>query len=62
MKNNLLGFLRKKETSLKTDHHLVELSNEEMMGVEGASSEYLAHFYEQDKIKGLFDPIYQKVL
>ena len=35
---------------------------EEMMEIEGASSEYLDHFYEQDRVKGILDPIYQKAL
>ncbi|MGA9288730.1 MAG: hypothetical protein WBV93_10335 [Anaerobacillus sp.] len=61
MKKRLLGLLSKKEVTLNNDS-LVELSDEEMMEIEGASSEYLDHFYEQDRLKGILDPIYQKAL
>lgn len=61
MKKKFLGFLPKKEVISKSNHHAIELSEEEMMEVEGASNAYLEHFYEQDKVKGVFDPIYQKV-
>ena len=60
MRKKFFGFLPKKESAAKTNYHAAELSEKEMMGVEGASSAYLEHFYEQDKVKGVLDPIYQK--
>ncbi|TDL31979.1 hypothetical protein E2R51_12245 [Jeotgalibacillus sp. S-D1] len=62
MKKYFLSFLQKKDHGLTNNHAPVELSDEEMMGIEGASNEYLDHFYEQDRVKGILDPIYQKAL
>ncbi len=63
MNKFMFGFLKKKEVTRKHQGHTsIELSDEEMMGIEGASNDFIDHFYEQDRVKGILDPIYQKTL
>ena len=40
----------------------IELTDDEMKSIEGASSDYLEHFYENQKLRGPLDPIYKKTI
>jgi hypothetical protein len=53
---------KNRKARLTENHQPVELSEEEMRKIEGASSDYLDHFYEKDRVKGMLDPIYQKMI
>jgi hypothetical protein len=55
-------FFRNKKTKVNEHHTPIELTSDEMKQIEGASSEYLDHFYEKNRVKGIVDPIYQKII
>ena len=61
MNKFMLGILNKKEVTREHwTHTAVELSDEEMKGIAGASNNYNEHSYEQDRVKGILDRIYNK--
>lgn len=62
MRNVIKGLFKEKRSNVIETQLPIELSDEEMKGIEGASSNYLDHFYEKDRMKGILDPIYQKLI
>ncbi|MES1042747.1 hypothetical protein [Peribacillus simplex] len=62
MRKVIKGLFNNKRTRVMENHVPVELSEEQMKQIEGASSDYLDHFYEKDRVKGILDPVYQKTI
>lgn len=62
MRNVLKGLFHHKKSRVIESRAPVELSEEQMKQIEGASSEYLDYFYGKDRVKGILDPIYQKTI
>lgn len=55
-------FFKEKSIVDKEVKLAVELTDEEMKSIEGASSDYLEHFYENQKLRGPLDPLYKKTI
>ncbi|MFJ7755849.1 hypothetical protein ACQKGI_21665 [Peribacillus muralis] len=62
MRKGIKGLFNNKRSRAMVTHVPVELSEEQMKQIEGASSDYLDHFYEKNRVKGILNPIYQKTI